>query len=129
MSAAKTHNIYTKTPIKEMERNWKTIKQYEEILFEEYEGIAKITINRPRYRNAFTRLMRQETADGAWEVVGGDSREIFEAVGLGDATGRRVVGADDVAVAGGGIIEAGEVLEDASAGIVEEDDAEVAAQR
>ncbi len=40
-----THNIYTKTPIKEMERNWKTIKQYEEILFEEYEGIAKITIN------------------------------------------------------------------------------------
>ena len=73
--------------------------------------------------------MRQETADGAWEVVGGDSREIFEAVGLGDATGRRVVGAGDVAVAGGGIIEAREVLEDASAGIVEEDDAEVAAQR
>ena len=27
---------------------------FEEILFEEFEGIAKITINRPRYRNAFT---------------------------------------------------------------------------
>lgn len=73
--------------------------------------------------------MRQETADGAWEVVGEACREIFEVVGLGDATGRRVVGTGDVVVAGGGIIEPREVLEDASAGIVEEDDAEVAAQR
>ena len=35
-------------------REWKKIKDFEEILFEEYNGIAKITINRPRYRNAFT---------------------------------------------------------------------------
>ncbi|MBP5339162.1 MAG: 1,4-dihydroxy-2-naphthoyl-CoA synthase [Prevotella sp.] len=35
-------------------REWKTIREFEEILFEEYDGIAKITINRPRYRNAFT---------------------------------------------------------------------------
>ena len=35
-------------------REWKTIREFEEILFEEYNGIAKITINRPRYRNAFT---------------------------------------------------------------------------
>lgn len=35
-------------------RNWITIKVFEEILFEQYGGIAKITINRPRYRNAFT---------------------------------------------------------------------------
>ena len=34
--------------------NWTTIKVYEEIRFEFFEGIAKITINRPRYRNAFT---------------------------------------------------------------------------
>ena len=37
-------------------RNWTTIKTYEEILFDEYNGIARITINRPRYRNAFTPL-------------------------------------------------------------------------
>jgi naphthoate synthase len=35
-------------------RNWKKIKDFEEILFEAWEGIAKITINRERYRNAFT---------------------------------------------------------------------------
>lgn len=35
-------------------RNWETIKKYEEIKFELFNGIAKITINRPRYYNAFT---------------------------------------------------------------------------
>lgn len=37
-------------------RNWKPIEgfKFEEILFEEYNHIAKVTINRPRYRNAFT---------------------------------------------------------------------------
>ena len=34
-------------------RNWKSIKDYEEIKFEFFEGIAKITINRPEVRNAF----------------------------------------------------------------------------
>ena len=28
--------------------NWKTIKEYTDILFEEMDGIAKITINRPK---------------------------------------------------------------------------------
>ena len=37
-----------------MSRNWKEIRKFEEILFESYNGIAKITINRARYRNAFT---------------------------------------------------------------------------
>jgi len=30
------------------------MRDFEEILLEEWQGIAKITINRPRYRNAFT---------------------------------------------------------------------------
>ncbi len=33
---------------------WKEMHSFKEILLEEYNGIAKITINRPRYRNAFT---------------------------------------------------------------------------
>lgn len=34
-------------------RNWKTEKQYTDIKFESYQGIAKITINRPEVYNAF----------------------------------------------------------------------------
>ena len=45
-----------------MNRQWTPIKgfNFKEILFESFEGIAKITINRPRYRNAFTPLTTWE---------------------------------------------------------------------
>jgi naphthoate synthase len=43
-----------------MQREWTTIKDFKEILFEKYNHIAKITINRPRYRNAFTPLTTLE---------------------------------------------------------------------
>ena len=33
--------------------DWKKIKEYEDIIFEEMDGIAKITINRPEVYNAF----------------------------------------------------------------------------
>ena len=43
-------------------REWKKIEgfDFKEILFEEYNHIAKITINRERYRNAFTPLTTWE---------------------------------------------------------------------
>lgn len=43
-------------------REWKKIEgfDFQEILFEEFHQIAKITINRPRYRNAFTPLTVME---------------------------------------------------------------------
>lgn len=44
-------------------RSWTTIKEYKEILFDFYNGIARITINRPRYRNAFTPLTVAEMSD------------------------------------------------------------------
>lgn len=43
--------------------NWKTIKEYTDILFEELDGIAKITINRPKVYNAFRPLTNQEMLD------------------------------------------------------------------
>jgi naphthoate synthase len=49
--------------MKIMERKWTTLKEYSEIKFEFFEGIAKITINRPRYRNAFTPDTTQQMCD------------------------------------------------------------------
>jgi naphthoate synthase len=44
-------------------REWTTIREYEDILFEYYNGIARITINRERYRNAFTPTTTAEMSD------------------------------------------------------------------
>jgi naphthoate synthase len=42
---------------------WETIKEYNEILFQKYNGIARISINRPEKHNAFTPLTVQEMID------------------------------------------------------------------
>jgi naphthoate synthase len=42
---------------------WQPIKEYKEILFHKYEGIARISINRPHVHNAFTPLTVQEMID------------------------------------------------------------------
>ena len=42
---------------------WETIKNYQEILFQKYHGIAKISINRPHKHNAFTPLTVQEMSE------------------------------------------------------------------
>ena len=45
------------------QREWTTIREYEDILFDYYNGIARITINRERYRNAFTPTTTAEMSD------------------------------------------------------------------
>lgn len=42
---------------------WQPIKEYKEILFQKYDGIARISINRPQVHNAFTPLTVQEMID------------------------------------------------------------------
>jgi len=46
-----------------MAREWQTLKEYKEIKYEYYNGIAKVTINRPEVRNAFTPLTVNEMID------------------------------------------------------------------
>jgi naphthoate synthase len=45
------------------ERIWQTIKEYSDIKFEFFEGIAKITINRPKVYNAFRPETNMEMLD------------------------------------------------------------------
>ena len=51
------------------EREWKSLKVFEEIKFDYFEGIAKITINRPRYYNAFTPDTTREMSEALDCVV------------------------------------------------------------
>lgn len=52
---------------------WETIKEYEEILYQYHDGIAKISINRPEVHNAFTPLTVKEMSE-AMELSRQDSR-------------------------------------------------------
>lgn len=44
----------------ELINDWKQIKEFKEILFHQYNGIARISINRPEVHNAFTPLTVDE---------------------------------------------------------------------
>lgn len=52
---------------------WETIKEYKEIKFSHYEGVAKISINRPEKHNAFTPLTVKEMSE-AMELARQDER-------------------------------------------------------
>ncbi|MCX6042993.1 MAG: 1,4-dihydroxy-2-naphthoyl-CoA synthase [Caldilinea sp.] len=63
---------------------WASLKTYEEILFDLYDGIARITINRPHKRNAFTPLTVQEMID-AMAICREDPRiQVVVLTGAGD---------------------------------------------
>ncbi len=46
-----------------MKPKWKSVKSYEDIKYEKAEGTARVTINRPRVRNAFRPLTVREMID------------------------------------------------------------------
>ena len=68
------------------QRAWKTIEgfDFKEILFEEYHRIAKITINRPRYRNAFTPLTVHEMSQAFTYCRESPSVRVVILTGAGD---------------------------------------------
>jgi naphthoate synthase len=67
-----------------VKRNWKTLKEYEEIQFDFFEGIARITINRPRYRNAFTPETIKEMCDAMIHCRENPGISVIIITGAGD---------------------------------------------
>ena len=68
------------------QRTWKKIEgfDFKEILFDIYNGIAKITINRPEVYNAFRPLTNHEMLD-AFEICRGrDDIRVIILTGAGD---------------------------------------------
>jgi naphthoate synthase len=53
-----------------MSYNWKKAREYQDIIYEKMDGIAKVTINRPEVRNAF----RPETVNEMYDAFS-DARE------------------------------------------------------
>src|SRR5690606_41212803 len=65
-------------------RNWEPIKHYEDIFFDYFDGIGKITINRERYRNAFRPTTVNEMSD-ALNICREDQRiNVIVLTGAGD---------------------------------------------
>ena len=65
-------------------RNWTMIKEYEDILFEYFNGIARITINRERYRNAFTPTTTAAMSDALRFYLNEQEMNVVVITGAGD---------------------------------------------
>lgn len=67
-----------------MSVEWQKVKNYEEIIYEKYNGVAKVTINRPEKRNAFTPNTVKEMIDAFTEARDDSSIGVIVLAGEGD---------------------------------------------
>ncbi|MGT2341477.1 enoyl-CoA hydratase-related protein [Staphylococcus aureus] len=65
-------------------RQWETLREYDEIKYEFYEGIAKVTINRPEVRNAFTPKTVSEMIDAFSRARDDQNVSVIVLTGEGD---------------------------------------------
>lgn len=63
---------------------WKTLKEYKDIKFEFFEGIAKITINRPEVYNAFRPETNMEMIDAMHHCRENNDISVIVFTGAGD---------------------------------------------
>jgi len=68
-----------------MKINWKSVKNYSDILYEKAEGIAKISINRPEVRNAFRPETVLELSDAFNDAREDSDTGIILLTGVGSA--------------------------------------------
>jgi naphthoate synthase len=69
-----------------IELDWKTVKTYEDILYQKTDGIAKITINRPHKRNAFRPKTVFELYEAFWDAREDTSIGVVLFTGMGPHT-------------------------------------------
>src|SRR5699024_2293514 len=62
---------------------WEKARDYQEIIYEKYNGIAKVTINRPEKRNAFTPLTVNEMIDAFADARDDSSIGVIVLAGAG----------------------------------------------
>ncbi|HDB8176885.1 TPA: 1,4-dihydroxy-2-naphthoyl-CoA synthase [Staphylococcus aureus] len=65
-------------------RQWETLREYDEIKYEFYEGIAKVTINRPEVLNAFTPKTVAEMIDAFSRARDDQNVSVIVLTGEGD---------------------------------------------
>ncbi|MUV39251.1 1,4-dihydroxy-2-naphthoyl-CoA synthase [Lentibacillus sp. JNUCC-1] len=64
--------------------NWEKARNYQEIVYEKYDGVAKVTMNRPEKRNAFTPLTVNEMIDAFADARDDSSIGVIILAGAGD---------------------------------------------
>lgn len=69
-----------------MKPDWKPAKTYSDILYEKWDGIAKVTINRPHRRNAFTPDTVDEMIDAFHDAASDTSIGVVLLTGAGPHT-------------------------------------------
>lgn len=84
-------------------REWQKIKDFEEIKFEYFEGIAKITINRPRYRNAFTPTTSMEMSEAL--RICRENQDVYVVILTGEGDKAFCAGGDQNVKGEGGYID------------------------
>ena len=67
-----------------MKYPWTTIKEYTDILFDFYDGIARISINRPKVYNAFRQLTNHEMLDAMQYCRDHQEVKVIVITGVGD---------------------------------------------
>lgn len=63
---------------------WEQVRTYKEIIYEKYNGIAKVTMNRPEKHNAFTPLTVNEMIDAFADARDDSSIGVIILTGAGD---------------------------------------------
>ena len=63
---------------------WEKVRDYEEIIYEKYNGIAKVTMNRPERHNAFTPLTVNEMIDAFADARDDSQIGVIILAGAGD---------------------------------------------